>query len=71
MCVTESDKVRYFEEQWEPNIGAQMTSNVWTKKKTFLKMPSIMFQKKVSYAGLERCDDRNFIFVQTITLMCL
>lgn len=31
------------------NIGAQMTSSVWTKKKkTFHKMSSIMFQKKKS-----------------------
>lgn len=55
------------------NIGAQMTSSVWTKKKKDISQNVFYYvsEKKVSHAGLERCDDRNFIFVQTITLMCL
>lgn len=60
------------------NSGNQILEPKWLsiygqkeKEKTLLKMPSIMFQKKVSHAGLERCDDRNFIFVRTITLMFL
>lgn len=53
------------------NSGNQTLESKWLPMYGQKKMSSIMFQKNVSHAGLEWRDDRNVIFVWTITLMCL